>query len=199
MCFKKIRIKTGTSYPEELNEEFIRQISKDFTIYVTPFSSNKKLLIKAGAICQCADTPKDLGKRFQIAYNGNFYQLDYSGRLNRLIRFLGNPKTINLEYSIGLPGGLGVDENDGISYFFHTKELRHTPHIHAKYQGEEISIEILTLKVRGSYKNRKKQSEAIKYVKNNTSRLLAEYNLKTNGIHILPEYVEKAEITTLHN
>ena len=35
MCIKKITIRIGTSYPEELSEEFIQQITKDFTMYVT--------------------------------------------------------------------------------------------------------------------------------------------------------------------
>ena len=199
MWFKKIKIRIGTSFLDELPEEFIYQITKDFTMYVTPFTTNRCLLIKAAAICQCSDTPADLRNRFQIAHNGNFYQLDYSGKLSQLITFLGDPTSINLEYVIGLPGGLGIEQKNGITYFLHTKELRHIPHIHARYQGEELSIEILTLKVRGSYKNRKKQKEALNYVAANANRLLAEYNLKTNGIHIPPEYVENAETTIRWN
>ena len=196
MLFEKIRIRTGTSFPEELTEEFIYQITNDFTICVTPFTTNKHLLLKAAAICRCSDPPVDLRNRFQLTHNGNFYQLDYSGKLSQLINFLGNPSSIYLEYAIGLPGGLGIEQKNGITYFFHTKELRHIPHIHARYQGEELSIEILTLKVRGSYKNHKKQKEAVNYVAANANRLLIEYNLKTNGIHIPPEYVENSEATT---
>ena len=74
-------------------------------------------------------------------------------------------------------------------------EVSHVPHVRTIYQGEEISIEIHTLKVRGSYKNHKKQKEAAKYVEANTSNLLTKYNLKTNGIHIPPEHVANAETT----
>ena len=184
MCIRKITVRTGTQYPEGLEEDFLYQITKEFSMYVFPFTTNMRLLRKARTACKSSDSNSSLLERFRIVQDDQYYALECAGKLKRTMRFLGNPKTIYLEYIIGLPGGLGVDTKDGIFYFFHTNERGHMPHIHAKYQGKEISIGILTGEVKGEFKNKKKQREAIGYVEANKQELLERYNQKTNGIHI---------------
>ena len=102
-----------------------------------------------------------------------------------------------MDYAIGLPGGLGIDTENGIRYILHTKELRHTPHVHARYQGQEISIDLFTFKVTNSFKNPKKEKEAVDYVKSNRDKYLQLYNMKTNGIHIDDEFVENGVSTII--
>lgn len=195
MWIKQIKIKTGTAYPEGLDKEFIDQITNEFSMYATPFTTNVQLLNKARSICHCNDDQNTLVERFRIIYKGHYYSLNSSGRLIKLIRFLGNPNTLYLDYTIGIPGGLGTEKKNGIHYFLHTKELRHVPHVHARYQGEEISIEILTSKVKGSFKNHKKLKEAVEHIKCNRADFLEKYNMYTNGIHIETEYVNDGTST----
>ena len=192
MCFKRIHIKTGTQFPEGLDADFVHQITKEFTMFVTPFTTNKCMLRKAHDVCNSEDACRTLEDRFQVVVNDGLYRLDGAGKLNKLICFLGNPPTLYLDYAIGLPGGFGLDERNGIYYFLHTKELRHVPHVHARYQGKEISVELLTDNVKGTFKNRKKQKEAIAYVKANSEEFLRKYNMKTNGIHIPGEYIQES-------
>lgn len=194
MLFKKIVVKTGTMYPEGLDKDFISKISTEFSMYIWPFTTNMHMLLKASKACKYELGKDSLVDRFQVVQDGRFYCLDGKGKLHKLIEFLGNPASLYLDYAIGLPGGFDLDEKDGIRFFVHTKELRHVPHIHARYQGEVISIEILTLKVRGAFKNKKKQQEAICYVELNRDELLKQYNLKTNGIHICACYVEDGQV-----
>jgi hypothetical protein len=184
MCIKKIIVTTGTRYPEGLDGGFLRQITKEFSMYVFPFTTNMRLLRKAKAVCNSIDSKRSLHDRFKAVVNDRFYTLSGSGNLRKTLRYLGNPTTLHLDYTIGMPGGLGLDEKDGIYYFLHTKELRHAPHIHARYQGKTISIDILTLKVHGKFKNKKKMREAVGYVKAKQNELLEQYNKKTNGIHV---------------
>ncbi len=92
-------------------------------------------------------------------------------------------------FFIPLGGGKGIDEQNGIKFFVHSDESNHTPHIHARYQGEEISINIRTLAVKGSFKNMKKQKEALKYVKDNKEKLISDFKKSTNGIDIREFYL----------
>lgn len=190
MLIRKITVKTRPSNPDGLDETFISQITQEYSLIVTPFTKIKKLLSEAKRVCKSNDDDETLQNRFLIDISKQFQQLDSDANLLRLLAFIGYPQTINLIYMIGIPGGLGIDDKNGIYYFYHTNEKGHVPHIHARYQGEEISIEILTLNVRGQLKNKKKQKEIIEYVKCNKKKLLKDYNLKTNGIHIDSKYVE---------
>lgn len=55
---------------------------------------------------------------------------------------------------------------NGLLFYFHTNESthKHNPHIHVKYGNEEISIYLNDFRVIGSFKNKKKVAESIKYV-----------------------------------
>ena len=73
---------------------------------------------------------------------------------------------------------------NGIKYFVHSNENGITPHIHARYQGAEISIDLLTFEVTGSFKSRTKQKEALCFAKTEQLSLIEFYNGNTNGIKI---------------
>lgn len=86
--------------------------------------------------------------------------------------------TILLSDVVPPRGAAYYDEYCGIYYFFHTDERRHkyNPHIHAKYQSQEISIYLKDYRVVGKFNNASKQNQAIKYVKRNRQAILKEWN-----------------------
>ena len=132
--------------------------------------------------------------RFLIYANDQYYHLAKNAHIAKVFHYIGCNESVSVKFVIGLPGGGEFASENGIHYLYHTKELRHVPHIHARYQGEEISIEIISLKVRGKLKNKKKQAEAVDYVDANKTKLLQEYNQKTNGIHIDEFFIEDGEM-----
>ncbi len=69
--------------------------------------------------------------------------------------------------------GASVGYCEGIDFFFHPREDNHNnPHIHCKYSGKTISIDLNTLKVlNGSFK-KSKIAFAIEKIKNNQTDLL---------------------------
>lgn len=186
MKIYKSTIKIILSCPDDVNvsEEFIRQISQTFVFYYTPFTKIKRLLIKTCRVCNCSKDKDFRSQHFMAKVNDKYYPLDEDGRVLRLIDYLNCGNVLYLEYIISGSGGLGIETKNGIYYFYHIKECRHVPHIHAKYQGDEISVEILTLKTKGKFENIKRQKEAVQYVKEHRAELLDSYNKKTNGIHI---------------
>ena len=198
MLIKKIIVKTGTTYPEGLSDEVLENATKQFTFFYTPFTRISRLIRKGCEICNCDYGWATNVWRFSVMQGEKFFFLEPDAYLWRMLKHLGCDKYIYLEYTIGIPGGGEVARQSGIRYFYHTKELRHLPHIHAEYQGDELSIEILTFKVKGKFKNRKKQNEAVLYVKRNRDDLLAMYNESTNGIRIVTFEIadgEKTEFT----
>ena len=74
------------------------------------------------------------------------------------------------------------DRKDGVDYFFHTSEKEHAPypHIHARYSGEEISIYFSDFSVKGKFKSRQKQKQAIAYVEENLEKLNKEWERISN-------------------
>ena len=63
----------------------------------------------------------------------------------------------------------------GIKFEIHSKETPHNnPHIHASYGEYNISVDILTLKVKGRMPT-KKQKYAIEWVKQNKEYLLGKW------------------------
>lgn len=120
-------------------------------------------------------------KYFYVLLENTYYWLDIYNNLDKLNTFY-NGETIRIYFLYGI--GDAIDDVDGIRYFYHIKESNHLPHIHAKYQGETIAINILDLKVKGTLKNKKKLREAVRYVEENKEYLLNLYNAGTNGIHV---------------
>jgi hypothetical protein len=184
MCIKKIMIKVSVGNREELDTEFVNKIEQEFPFIYTPLTKINTLLRLAYKKCQLPCEYAIEHSRFMVRRNGELLWLDERGRITRLNKYVGRDGRIELEYLLADGIGGGLDKEDGICFFYHTKELRHAPHIHAKYQGEEISIDILTQKVKGKFKNKKKQRQVVDYVIKNQQRLLDEYNNKTNGIRV---------------
>ena len=182
MFIEKIKIKTYTPYVEDLSQGCIKSIFREFTFYYTPFTKNEKLLEKACSVCKTGDGKEDGKSRFLIKYKNENCNINPCVYFRKFVKYLGNPEELQLEYVIGLPGGLGIEKTKGINYFLHTKETNHLPHIHARYQGDEILIYINTLEIKGKFKNKNKDKEALEYVKNNREKLLIKYRDYTNGI-----------------
>ena len=184
MCIKKTIVKVSVSHRDDLDVEFIRKVEREFPFYFTPITRIKALLRLAHKKCQLPCGYDIECMRFMVRRNGEMLWLDETGRVEKLYKYLDWHGCIELEYVLFDGIGGGLDKEDGISFFYHTKELRHVPHIHAEYQGEKISIEILTQKVKGKFKNKKKQKKAVQYVIKNQELLLEIYNNKTNGIRV---------------
>ena len=70
-----------------------------------------------------------------------------------------------------------IERKNGIIYYFQTTEKCHefNPHIHAKYQGEKVSVYLKTLKIDGKMKNKKKLKEIVGYVMKHREELLEKW------------------------
>lgn len=148
----------------------------------TCLSTTNSLVYRAAKLCNEEKTAAF--ERFAIKYDGYFYNIRKNCPLKRLLLFLGNSNAITLYYRIGIGGGLGLGEEKGIRYFFYSNESAHTPHVHAKYQGRTVSIDLQTLKVKGSFKSKKKEFEAVQHIRANQAEYIKKFALYTNGIDI---------------
>ena len=89
--------------------------------------------------------------------------------------------TLEIHYEdIIAPYGEGrhiIDKYMGIEYYFYLSEQGHLnyPHVHAKYQKQEIVINIKNPCVKKCSFNKSKKNIAIKYVKNHKEYLLNEW------------------------
>ena len=80
---------------------------------------------------------------------------------------------------------------EGISFIFHTDEMRHInePHVHARYSGDEMRISLGDLSYKGHFKSKKKMNDALEHVRSNVGafldewhRLIRSYNLEVNPL-----------------
>ena len=69
-----------------------------------------------------------------------------------------------------------IECKNGINYYIQTKEKCHkfNPHVHAKYQGEEVSVYLETLKIKGKMKN-KNLKKVQEYVMEHREKLLEKW------------------------
>ncbi len=90
---------------------------------------------------------------------------------------------LNLLYSnVVPPYGAKVVKvlENGVILFFHTNEQHHSPHIHAKYAEQEISIELTpNARVTGTMK-KSKQKSACNHVKAHLKELLGRWETELN-------------------
>ena len=86
--------------------------------------------------------------------------------------------TVLLSDVVPQRGAVNYDTYGGISYYFHTDEQRHeyNPHIHARYESQEISIYLNDYHIAGKFSNSAKQNQAIKYVRRNHRSILKEWS-----------------------
>ena len=184
MWIKKTSVRISVAYGEQLDSEFIRKVNIEFPFFYTPFTKIETLLRLAHKKCQLPNSYQEEKTHFMVWRNGERLCLDDSGRVAKLYIYLNFTECIDLEYVFYNGIGVALDEIEGIEFFYHTKERRHVPHIHARYQGDVIAIELQSQKVIGKFKNRNKQKKAIQYVIENKEKLIKEYNQKTNGIRV---------------
>lgn len=87
---------------------------------------------------------------------------------------------IHFHYISGI--GEGYATHRGIKFRVNPNESAHPPHIHAQYGGKDISISLLDFSYKGSFNNKKKEKEAVEYVKSHREDMINFYNANTNGI-----------------
>lgn len=165
-----------------ISEDIVQNINKSFPLCTTCLSPTNSLVYRAAKLCNEEKTAAF--ERFAIKYDGYFYNIRKNCPLKRLLLFLGNSNAITLYYRIGIGGGLGLGEEKGIRYFFYSNESAHTPHVHAKYQGRTVSIDLQTLKVKGSFKSKKKEFEAVQHIRANQAEYIKKFALYTNVLRV---------------
>lgn len=78
-----------------------------------------------------------------------------------------------------------VGELEGISLIIHPNEQGYSKgHVHAKYQGKEVVVDILTGEIISGNIPLKKQRLASEWVLDNKEKLIRQWNELTNGIKI---------------
>lgn len=164
----------------------------DPKIFEFDYSYTKRTLIKR-LIKECQSVIKEgypsedyTKPTLSIVLHDKGYWLDSNIQLYKLIDYF-ELKTIHINYISGI--GEGYAKVNGITYLVHSNEDAHTPHIHAKYQGDEISISLLDYSVKGQMKNPKKEKEALNYVKKHRESMVGFYNINTNGVLMTYEEV----------
>lgn len=149
------------------------------------YSYTKRTLIKrflkdCHRIIKEGFVPEDYSHpTLSIVLYGKDYSLDSDIQLYKMIDYL-DLDTIHIHFISGI--GEGYSRVNGIIYYIHSNEDAHTPHIHAKYQGNEISISLLDYTVKGKMKNPKKEKQALDYVKLNRESMVDFYNINSNGV-----------------
>ncbi|MBQ8805913.1 MAG: hypothetical protein IJZ68_05470 [Bacteroidaceae bacterium] len=121
---------------------------------------------------------------YQLKHKGQCFQFCPEVLLKTLLQYLQQPDTLYVEYQMGIPGGFGLDNVDGVKFEMHPNENAHTANIHATNSGDNIQINLITLKVKGKFKNRQKQKFAIEYTKQHRLEWIEEFNRSTNGIKL---------------
>lgn len=124
--------------------------------------------------------------RYLVQFESSYYEIDEEYPLADFVNTFGVDGTLKLFYTIGLPGGYGLATIDGVDLFFHSNERGITPHIHAEYQGDEVSIDVLNLEVIGTMRSKKKLKTVVDFVSNHRSFIADQYRLHTNGIYVDP-------------
>ena len=122
--------------------------------------------------------------QYHLKHQGQCFMFCPNVLLKTLLEYLKNPNTLCIEFQMGIPGGFGLDNVDGVKFEMHPNENAHTANIHATNSGETIQINLITLKVKGKFKNRKKQKFAIEYTKQHQLEWIEEFNRSTNGIKL---------------
>ena len=91
---------------------------------------------------------------------------------------------LELKFLIGVGGGFdALEKTKGINYWMNTREngKHNLPHIHVKYNDEEVIIGILNGEILAGKIQKKKQNEAVERIKNNKNHLLFLWKTRTDG------------------
>ena len=161
----------GTLY-EYMYEYTEKTLIEDMCQYVIKNIYEKECCDQQNDYYPCKD-------EIRLLYNNDYRVLVYSVPLYKLIEYL-RKTCIDLRWPVGT--GKVADRYQGIVYFFHSNENGISPHIHARYSGDEISVDLITMAITGSFKNRKKQREAFNFIKKRKSKYYNDYSELTSGI-----------------
>ena len=126
---------------------------------------------------------------FSIKYQDEFISTwNKDASFMELIEYLGFMDNITVLFKTS-PGGKGQIDGlncDGITFGFRLREANHKgrPHIHAAYQGDDITIDIRSLKrIAGSFKTKKYEDKAISYIEVRQDELLEKWERMIRGIN----------------
>ena len=89
-----------------------------------------------------------------------------------------------LKFLIGIGGGFdALEQINGIRYWMNTREYgkHNLPHLHVKYNNEEVIISILDGTILGGKIQKKKEKEAVFRILQNKKHLLFLWNTRTDG------------------
>ncbi len=191
MFFKKIMIHTRYNPVDEeyLCPKLQRKFVNTFAVIISPCTKIKKILLIAEKKCGFVDDDTGRRDRFRLVYKNELYPLNEDARVYDLISYFNiQDNKITLEIVIGLGGGKDIAKIEGIRFFYHSREPKiHAPHIHAKYQNNEMSIVFIPGKFpifKGSLKNKQKEKVAMDFAKKHRKELIEYYYRFQNGIQI---------------
>ena len=138
----------------------------------------------------------ELGDFFRIKVSGSYCGFgNINARLGSLIRLLhAENKQIELLWVYRPGGGADVWEEDGIHFIIHTNEYIHRgkPHVHAKYSGDEVKIDLQSFAVTGVMKNKGNERLAIETVKRNRGFFYQKWRELVCGLEV-PEFYYNEE------
>lgn len=164
----------------------------------TCFTTIKRLLKHICKECHFSDFRgyglKDL---FQVKVSNMYLEFwNINTRLERLIKLLRSRNEmleLRLIYRPG--GGADVWEECGIRFIVHTDEYIHRgkPHVHAKNSGDTIKIDLQSLQVTGSFRNRKKQKEAVRIVSRKRAYFYQKWDEYVCGLYVPELYYNRKE------
>lgn len=127
---------------------------------------------------------------FVILHDNDYYSLwNPNVYIDPLFTYLGIQDKVELyfETSFGGEGSFNEVECEGIQFYFHSDETVHwgRPHIHAKVDENQISIDLNTFEIIvGRFEKRKQEKEAVECVKTHQRTFMKGWNDHSNGIRV---------------
>lgn len=124
-------------------------------------------------------------EHFYHIYNNEMCDFLPDVKLSRFVQQVDSD-IIVINYLTGVGGR--ITKIDGVQLFVRSNENAHSPHIHAWYQGEELSFDIFKMTYKGKFKNKKKMKLVFEYVESHKDELAEIFRMQTNGLDVpLPQ------------
>ena len=139
---------------------------------------------------------------FRIVRNGRVITIwDTTVKFDKLLKYLKIDSILELYFECSFTGTGTFGYVDGIEYYFQSKERNHwgRPHVHVKYRGIKMSIDIINL-CRLNKKKRKHEKpivnelekRAIECVRKHQRAFITGWNDHTNGIWVdISRYIDE--------
>lgn len=125
-----------------------------------------------------------LKNTFELFYDEETIRIfDLNNPISQIMKIINKDK-LELKYLIGVGGGFdALPKTNGVRYWMNTRESgkHNLPHIHVKYNDEEVIIDILNGNVLGGKIQKRKLNDAISKIQANKKSLLFLWNTKTDG------------------